>query len=196
MADWDDEMIALMIARILRDARGGLIGPNPRVWSEFRTWLMERLTREAEEVFYQEALSAGEEEDQARTWARSEALSYAQHTIAPIVQGVGRHLQSEVDRMRMAAVLGQLSADRLAQDLRRRLRGHVQDVVRTTEETRARAYARERLHGPTRWVWRAVLDERTCPECASRHGREGQWDADPPPLHPSCRCDIVPVEGG
>ena len=44
-------------------------------------------------------------------------------------------------------------------------------------------------------VWSAMLDVRTCPECAALHGTvrrasEG-FEGGPPPLHPRCRC--VPV---
>lgn len=45
--------------------------------------------------------------------------------------------------------------------------------------------------------WIAVLDLKTCLECRSRHGQIYQMDEIPdiePPLHPSCRCKIKPME--
>lgn len=42
--------------------------------------------------------------------------------------------------------------------------------------------------------WRAVMDERTCAECASLDGQVIDPVQGPrPPAHPSCRCDLVPV---
>lgn len=46
------------------------------------------------------------------------------------------------------------------------------------------------------WRWNAVLDPRTCPRCRPLHGRvEDTPDAfpeGPPPLHPLCRCVLIP----
>ena len=45
--------------------------------------------------------------------------------------------------------------------------------------------------------WVAVLDLKTCLQCRSRHGQIYQMDEIPniePPLHPSCRCKIKPME--
>lgn len=46
------------------------------------------------------------------------------------------------------------------------------------------------------WRWNAVLDPRTCPRCRPLHGRvELEPDAfpeGPPPLHPLCRCVLIP----
>lgn len=42
--------------------------------------------------------------------------------------------------------------------------------------------------------WSAYMDKRTCPECAALDGQywpKGQEQV--PPLHPSCRCCLVPV---
>lgn len=47
------------------------------------------------------------------------------------------------------------------------------------------------------WRWNAVLDPRTCPRCRPLNGRiEYAPDAfpeGPPPLHPLCRCVLIPV---
>jgi SPP1 gp7 family putative phage head morphogenesis protein len=41
--------------------------------------------------------------------------------------------------------------------------------------------------------WIATKDERTCPVCASRHGRIYRLDQMVGTLHPRCRCSISPV---
>lgn len=46
------------------------------------------------------------------------------------------------------------------------------------------------------WQWDAIMDMATCPVCADLHGRF--WAKDDssvifPPVHPNCRCSILPV---
>jgi SPP1 gp7 family putative phage head morphogenesis protein len=45
--------------------------------------------------------------------------------------------------------------------------------------------------------WTATLDQRTCPVCAPLDGRVFKLDKGPaPPLHPNCRCAMVPELDG
>lgn len=49
------------------------------------------------------------------------------------------------------------------------------------------------------WRWNAVLDPRTCPRCRPLHGRV-EFEPDgfpegPPPVHPLCRCVLIPEIG-
>jgi len=48
----------------------------------------------------------------------------------------------------------------------------------------------------TFWTWNAILDPRTCPICRPLHNTTAPIPAafpqGPPPLHPSCRCVILP----
>jgi hypothetical protein len=48
----------------------------------------------------------------------------------------------------------------------------------------------------TRWRWNAVLDPKTCPVCRPLHRTTAPSPADfpqgPPPLHPRCRCVVLP----
>ena len=53
-----------------------------------------------------------------------------------------------------------------------------------------------------RWIWNAVLDSRTCPICAPLHLKEVPkpvtfvptgYSRTLPPVHPRCRCVILPV---
>ena len=47
--------------------------------------------------------------------------------------------------------------------------------------------------GIKKWRWLAAMNERTCPECASRDGRVYEWGDEQPPLHPNCACSILAV---
>lgn len=47
--------------------------------------------------------------------------------------------------------------------------------------------------GISKWQWLAAMGERTCEECARRHGEVYEWGAEQPPLHPRCLCTIYPV---
>lgn len=46
------------------------------------------------------------------------------------------------------------------------------------------------------WRWNAVLDPKTCPRCRPLHGRTEYepefFPEGPPPLHPLCRCVLIP----
>jgi len=46
------------------------------------------------------------------------------------------------------------------------------------------------------WRWNAVLDPKTCPRCRPLHNRVENSPEDfpegPPPLHPLCRCVLIP----
>lgn len=46
------------------------------------------------------------------------------------------------------------------------------------------------------WRWNAVLDPRTCPVCRPLHRRieaaPDDFSQGPPPLHPRCRCVLIP----
>ncbi|PEP86087.1 minor capsid protein [Bacillus pseudomycoides] len=54
-----------------------------------------------------------------------------------------------------------------------------------------------RDYGVTKVEWLATLERRTCARCAALHGKKYKIDNNPPiPLHPHCRCTLVPVEIG
>lgn len=50
---------------------------------------------------------------------------------------------------------------------------------------------------PPQWRWNAVLDPRTCPVCRPLDGTTAPspqaFPLGPPPLHPLCRCIVIPV---
>jgi hypothetical protein len=46
------------------------------------------------------------------------------------------------------------------------------------------------------WVWHSILDPKTCPICRPLDGRRGATQTDfpyIPPVHPRCRCRILPA---
>jgi len=49
----------------------------------------------------------------------------------------------------------------------------------------------------SRWRWNAVLDPKTCPVCRPLDGKEAgtpeAFPKGPPPLHPFCRCVLIPI---
>lgn len=50
------------------------------------------------------------------------------------------------------------------------------------------------LAGYTKFRWVAVMDNRTCPKCAARNGNTYDiMDVSSPPIHPNCRCILIPV---
>lgn len=74
-------------------------------------------------------------------------------------------------------------------------------TVQPTAERAAAALAAQAPERPTpvllQWRWNAVLDPKTCPVCRPLEGRIEQSPSDypqgPPPLHPRCRCVLIPV---
>ena len=49
--------------------------------------------------------------------------------------------------------------------------------------------------GYTRFRWEATIDNRTCPICAAKDGEVFDIsDVDAPPVHPNCRCILLPVD--
>lgn len=63
---------------------------------------------------------------------------------------------------------------------------------------RAAAVAAQTPRAPQllQWRWNAVLDPRTCPVCRPLHRRieadPEDFPQGPPPLHPRCRCVLIP----
>ncbi len=47
------------------------------------------------------------------------------------------------------------------------------------------------------WIWDASFDYRVCPVCAPLHGKKVsvRSELDNPPIHPNCRCMVLPVTG-
>jgi len=130
----------------------------------------------------------------ASAYIRGEIESFRDNIARIITDGVGRGKGSKV----------------LEQDIRRALQG-ARDPQGLTQrmglEQRAELIARSELanayvgaqkasaarngYGYVRWI--ATKDERTCPVCASRHGRIYRIGEVVAPGHPRCRCSLSPV---
>jgi len=69
-------------------------------------------------------------------------------------------------------------------------------TVQPAIDRAAAAAERTRIAQLLRWRWNAVLDPKTCPVCRPLHGRLEADPADfpqgPPPIHPRCRCVLIP----
>lgn len=67
-------------------------------------------------------------------------------------------------------------------------------AIAYTNQQRTAAGARRRIEG---WRWNAVLDPKTCPICRPLDDTTALFpDAfpqGPPPLHPFCRCIVIPM---
>ncbi|WP_440952042.1 phage head morphogenesis protein [Methanococcoides sp. FTZ1] len=58
------------------------------------------------------------------------------------------------------------------------------------------AEIRYQQYGYTHWSWLAALDERTCDQCGPLDGKKFKFGGSQqiPPIHPNCRCTILPAE--
>ncbi|PHE19187.1 hypothetical protein COF59_08135 [Bacillus pseudomycoides] len=66
------------------------------------------------------------------------------------------------------------------------------ETSRVYNEAASQSY---RDFGVTKVEWLATLEKRTCARCAALHGKKYKMGNTPPiPLHPHCRCTLVPVE--
>ena len=79
-----------------------------------------------------------------------------------------------------------------------RLRARAESVISAATWNRAAGIEQQvwTPAAPERWTWQAMLDPRTCPICAPLDGRvESDRRAFPyqPPVHPNCRCRILPL---
>ena len=70
------------------------------------------------------------------------------------------------------------------------------EVMRASNESRIMAYEQSGVVQKVRWY--TAIDERRCSACAALHnkavklGKEFTKDIKAPPLHPACRCTILP----
>ena len=55
------------------------------------------------------------------------------------------------------------------------------------------AQQRYKSYGITEWEVLATHDEKTCPICQGKDGKKFSIDEVPVPLHPNCRCAMIPV---
>lgn len=83
--------------------------------------------------------------------------------------------------------------DRVQSIVAAALWGTVQPAIDRAAQAAARTPGAPQL---LQWRWNAVLDPRTCPICRPLHRRieadPQDFPQGPPPLHPRCRCVLIP----
>ena len=83
--------------------------------------------------------------------------------------------------------------DRVQSIVAAALWGTVQPAIDRAAAAAARTPGAPQL---LQWRWNAVLDPRTCPVCRPLHRRieadPEDFPQGPPPLHPRCRCVLIP----
>jgi SPP1 gp7 family putative phage head morphogenesis protein len=132
-----------------------------------------------------------------------------------------RQHMREIDRIVEGGILAQKTSEEIANDvvtkvvrasgpsfvsragtvfnrMRARAEAIIANAVWSVSHTQEQAiWQPELVPGTTRWQWNAILDPRTCPRCAPLHLQIRDNVADfpyRPPVHPNCRCVILPVQ--
>ncbi|SIS88489.1 phage portal protein [Alicyclobacillus vulcanalis] len=67
----------------------------------------------------------------------------------------------------------------------------VTDAITHAQKDWADEHPGETVDGRMRWV--AVMDDNTCEHCRAMHGQIVDPKTAKPPMHPNCRCTLVPV---
>ena len=130
----------------------------------------------------------------ASAYIRGEVESFRDNIARIVTDGIGR---GKGPRVLEGEIRTALQGARDPQGLNNRL-GLEQRAELIARSELANAYvgaqkaaAARNGYGYARWI--ATKDERTCPVCASRHGRVYRLDEVVAPGHPRCRCSLSPV---
>jgi SPP1 gp7 family putative phage head morphogenesis protein len=130
----------------------------------------------------------------ASAYIRGEVESFRDNIARIVTDGIGR---GKGPRVLEGEIRTALQGARDPQGLNNRL-GLEQRAELIARSELANAYvgaqkaaAARNGYGYARWI--ATKDERTCPVCASRHGRIYRLDEVVAPAHPRCRCSLSPV---
>lgn len=200
--------LARLLGRLNREAYNritDLLGDPPRIenvsesaWQEIQATFESALLPEMESIFMQganqmlDSVSIGVDWDLINTRARDWSRRYTYDLVSGINSNNRRVLQESVsDFYDQRLNLGGL------QDRLRSTFGPVRaEMIAITETTRAAAQGEAAYVGELRKqgaelvaIWNTSNDNRTCPICAPRDGKqEGDGWEFPPPAHPRCRC--------
>jgi hypothetical protein len=130
----------------------------------------------------------------ASAYIRGEVESFRDSIARIVTDGVGR---GKGPRVLEREIRTALEGARDPQGLNNRM-GLAQRAELIARSELANAYvgaqkaaAARNGYGYVRWI--ATKDERTCPVCASRHGRVYRIGEVVAPGHPRCRCSLSPV---
>ncbi len=134
------------------------------------------------------------------------SIEFLEQYTFDLITGVGEDVRKEIRRVVRQGILDGKSMRKVAKELRdvgfTRKKWRLNTIART-EVMRASNYGR--LEGYKKSVvvkykqWLTAFDDRTCPECEVMNGEIAEIDKpfssgeQAPPLHPNCRCTIVPV---
>jgi SPP1 gp7 family putative phage head morphogenesis protein len=133
----------------------------------------------------------------ASAYIRGEVEAFRDSIVRIVTDGVGRGKGPRVLEQEIrAALLGAKDP----QGLNNRM-GLAQRAELIARSELANAYvgaqkATAARNGFAYVRWIATKDERTCPVCASRHGRIYRLNEIVAPAHPRCRCSLSPVSSG
>ena len=130
----------------------------------------------------------------ATAYIRGEAESFRDNVTRIVTDGIGQGLgPRKVEQQIKTALLGARDPQGLndIMGLKQRAELIARSEIANAYVDAQKAAAARNGFAYGRWV--ATKDERTCPVCASRHGRIYRLDQMVGTLHPRCRCSISPV---
>lgn len=115
-----------------------------------------------------------------RIWKNTDRLKYVLKE--QLAEGIikGEHSSKIAKRIQEAMNASYSNAKRLASTEL----AHIETIA---------SQDRYKEYGIEEWKILATHDEKTCPICSSRDGEQHSINEAPVPLHPRCRCTMIPV---
>ncbi len=142
---------------------------------------------------------AGVEMDLTISIADEENIAALRGLTLEYIRGIRGDLRKKLRETLVRANLENWSRrdlyEKIAQDFNMPI-ARAQTIART-ETIRAfntGAWSRYQAAGFQRWQWLTAADERVCPICGPRDGNVYPASAEKPPLHPNCRCTLIPAK--
>jgi SPP1 gp7 family putative phage head morphogenesis protein len=130
----------------------------------------------------------------ATAYIRGEVESFRDNVTRIVTDGIGQGVgPRKLEQQIRTALLGAKDPQGLnnIMGLRQRAELIARSEVANAYVDAQKASAARNGFAYGRWI--ATKDERTCPVCASRHGRIYRLDQMVGTLHPRCRCSLSPV---
>jgi SPP1 gp7 family putative phage head morphogenesis protein len=130
----------------------------------------------------------------ATAYIRGEVESFRDSVTRIVTDGIGQGVgPRKLEQQIRTALLGARDPQGLNNIMGLRQRAELiarSEIANAYVDAQKASAAR---NGFTYGRWIATKDERTCPVCASRHGRIYRLDQMVGTLHPRCRCSLSPV---
>lgn len=130
----------------------------------------------------------------ASAYIRGEVESFRDSLVRIVSDGVGRGKGAKaLEREIKEALYGAKDPDGLTAKMGLKQRA---ELIARSELANAYVGAQKAAASRNGFIygrWIATKDERTCPVCASRHGKIYRLDEMVGTLHPRCRCSLSPV---